>query len=184
MTPPFDTPRLLLRPLALADASQIQRVFPQWEIVGYLAARVPWLYPPDGALAFVRDVALPAIAGGEAWNWTLRLKSNPSQIIGCIDLRKTDDDNNRGFWLDAAFHRRGFMTEAADVVTSFWFEVLQFPVLRTSKAVANIASRRISEKQGMRVVGLFHRDYVCGRQPAEIWEITAAEWRARKNRFL
>jgi hypothetical protein len=37
-----------------------------------------------------------------------------------------------------------------------------------SKAVANIASRRISEKQGMRLVGVEERDYVCGRLPAEI----------------
>src|SRR5215475_11325436 len=54
------------------------------------------------------------------------------------------------------------------------------PVLRVAKAIANTASRRISEKQGMRVVGVEDRDYVCGRLPAEIWEITADEWRARR----
>jgi len=46
--------------------------------------------------------------------------------------------------------------------------------------VANTASRRISEKQGMRVVDRVERDFVCGRLPAEIWEITADEWRARR----
>jgi hypothetical protein len=50
------------------------------------------------------------------------------------------------------------------------------------KAIANTASRRISEKQGMRVIRVTERDYVCGRLPAEIWEITADEWRARRNR--
>lgn len=72
------------------------------------------------------------------------------------------------------------MTEAADAATDFWFEVLQFPVLRTSKAADNIASRRISEKQGMRVVAVAEHDFVPGRSTAEIWEITAEEWRARK----
>lgn len=180
MTPPLETPRLFLRPIELSDAAQIQIIFPQWEIVRHLAARVPWPYPSDGALAFVRDNALPAMARGEAWIWTLRLKSEPSRIIGGIDLRKNEDDN-RGFWLAPPFHNRGLMTEAADAVTAFWFEVLQFPILRASKSVNNTASRRISQKQGMRLVATVERDYVSGRHPAEIWEITAGEWRARKD---
>jgi RimJ/RimL family protein N-acetyltransferase len=180
-TPPLETPRLLLRPLELSDAAQIQLVFPKWEIVRHLAARVPWPYPSDGALTFIRDVSLPAVARGEAWKWTLRLKSDPGRIIGGIDLQKTDGDN-RGFWLDPAFHRQGLMTEAADAVTAFWFDVLQFAVLRTSKAIANTASRRISEKQGMRLVGTTEKDYVSGRLPSELWEITAEEWRIRRQR--
>jgi RimJ/RimL family protein N-acetyltransferase len=74
------------------------------------------------------------------------------------------------------------MSEACDVVNDYWFEVLKFPVLRAPKAIANVASRRISEKQGMRVVERVERDFVCGRLPAEIWEITADEWRARRTR--
>src|SRR5437868_5211262 len=98
MTPPFETERLLLRPLELADAEQVQAIFPQWEIVKYLANAVPWPYPPDGALRHFRDVALPAIARGEAWQWTLRLKSDPDRIIGSITLM-SKGENNRGFWL-------------------------------------------------------------------------------------
>jgi len=70
------------------------------------------------------------------------------------------------------------MTEACQAVTDFWFDTLKFPVLRAPKAVANVASRRISEKQGMRLIASEDRDYVCGRFPSEIWEITAQEWRA------
>jgi ribosomal-protein-alanine N-acetyltransferase len=29
----------------------------------------------------------------------------------------------------------------------------------------------------MRVIATLERDYVCGRLPAELWEITAEEWR-------
>ena len=75
------------------------------------------------------------------------------------------------------------MSEACEVVTDYWFNVLKFPVLRAPKAIANTASRRISEKQGMRVIATLERDYVSGRLPAEIWEITADEWRARRRRF-
>jgi ribosomal-protein-alanine N-acetyltransferase len=69
------------------------------------------------------------------------------------------------------------MTEACQAVTHFWFDTLNFSVLRAPKAVANIASRRISEKQGMRLIATEDRDYVSGRFSSEIWEITAEEWR-------
>ena len=181
MIPTLETPRLLLRPLELADAEQVQRLFPQWEVVKYLAAVVPWPYPPDGALTYYRDHALPAIARGDEWHWTLRLKRNPEQIIGAIGLIRSDKDN-RGFWLDPAWHGQGLMTEAVIAVNDYWFDALGFPVLRSPKAIANIASRRISEKTGMRLVALEDRNLVSGRLPSEIWEITAEEWRAFRKK--
>jgi len=180
MVPTLTTRRLILRPLELSDAAQAQLLFPQWEIVRYLAKGVPWPYPPDGAYTYYRDVALPAMESGEAWHWNLRLRTNPEQMIGSIALLK-HDKVNRGFWLGLPWHRRGLMSEAADAVTDYWFEALKFPVLRVPKAVANTGSRRISEKQGMRVIAREEQDYVSGRFPAEIWEITAAEWRAHKS---
>jgi ribosomal-protein-alanine N-acetyltransferase len=179
MIPSLETPRLELRPLELADAEQTQRLFPQWEIVKYLAPHVPWPYPDDGALIYYRDKALPAMARGDEWHWSLRLKSDPSQHIGSVALLKAEN-NNRGFWLGLPWQRQGLMTEAVDAVTDYWFGVLGFSVMRVPKAVANIASRRISEKNGMRIVAIEERDYVSGRFPTEIWEITAEEWRARR----
>ena len=180
MMPNGETKRLLLRPLELADAAQIQKQFPRWEIVRFLQNRVPWPYPPDGAAYFIRETALPAMERGEAWHWTLRLKTEPDRIVGMVSLLR-DGENHRGFWLASSHHRRGLMSEACEWVNDFWFDVLGFPVLRVSKAAANVASRRISEKQGMRKVGETEGDYVSGRLLSEIWEITAEEWRAWKT---
>jgi RimJ/RimL family protein N-acetyltransferase len=179
------TERLILRPLELADAAQIQELFPQWEIVRYLLSRVPWPYPPDGAIRYCRDVALPQMECGEAWHWTLRLRSAPSQLIGFISLVKGDEDN-RGFWLGVPWHGQGLMSEACTWTSDFWFETLGFSVLREAKADVNTASRRVSEKQGMRLVGKVEKSYVSGWLPSDVWEITAEEWRAwktRKNRL-
>jgi [ribosomal protein S5]-alanine N-acetyltransferase len=139
---------------------------------------VPWPYPSDGAETYIRDIALPAIAQGDEWIWTIRLKENPSQLIGSIGLKRSDDEN-RGFWLGVDWQGRGLMTEATEVVTDYWFNMLGFPVLRVPKAIANTASRRISEKNDMRVVATVERDYIIGRLPAEIWESTVEEWRRR-----
>lgn len=179
--PTLETERLILRPLELADARRIQEIFPHWEIVRYLANVVPWPYPADGALTYVRDLALPAMERGDEWHWSLRLKPNAELLIGMIGLTR-GDQNNRGFWLGLPWQGQGLMTEAAEVVTEYWFDTLGFPVLRVPKAAANAPSRRISERSGMRVVAVEDRDYVSGRFPSEIWEITAQEWRAHRRR--
>ena len=181
MVPTLETARLILRPLELADAEQCQRIFPQWEIVRYLGKVVPWPYPPDGAYTFYRDIALPAMERGEAWHWTLRLKSNPEQMIGSITLRKGEKKKNRGFWIGLPWQRKGYMSEAADAVTDYWFNVLGMEVMRVPKAISNVGSCRISARQGMRVAGVEERDYVSGRLPSEIWEITAEEWRRHRR---
>ena len=174
--PTLTTARLILRPLELADADAVQALFPRWEIVRYLANHVPWPYPPDGALTYIRDQALPAVQRGSEWHWTIRRESAPERLIGVIGLTDKPGDN-RGFWLDPAWQGQGLMTEASTAVTDYWFETLERPVLRAPKAVANVASRRISERGGMRLIEITERDFVSGRLPAEIWEITRQEWR-------
>jgi ribosomal-protein-alanine N-acetyltransferase len=178
--PELQTTRLLLRPLAIEDAEQIQKLFPRWEIVKYLNAVVPWPYPPDGAEHFVREIALPEMARGVSWFWSIRPKTALEQLIGVISLT-TKPAGNRGFWLGQKWQGKGLMTEACDAVTDYWFEELRQPVLSVPKAIANEASRRISVKQGMRIVSREERDYVGGRLPSETWEITAEEWRKRKQ---
>ena len=176
----LETERLWLRPLELSDAAQIQILFPRWELVQFLAGRVPWPYPPDGALTYCRDIALPAVERGEEWHWTLRLKSDHARVIGTISLR-TAENHNRGFWLGLPWQGQRLMSEACEAVTGYWFDVLKFPVLRVAKAIANEASRRISERQGMRSVSTEEIDFVSGRLAAEVWEITAEEWHARQR---
>jgi ribosomal-protein-alanine N-acetyltransferase len=170
------TNRLHLRPLELADQDAIQRKFPDWEVVRLLAAGVPWPYPADGALSFVRNVALPAIERGEEWSWTIRRKAEPNELIGGISLFAKEGEN-RGYWLEPTWHRQGLMLEACEATSRFWFEQLGQPVLREYKAVQNEGSRRLSQRQRMRVVWRGERDFVTGRLPAEIWELTADEWR-------
>lgn len=176
MVPTLATSRLWLRPLTLEDASATQKLFPEWEIVRYLSNTFPWPYPVDGARRFYQDEALPAMDRGEAWHWSLRLKTDPETVIGSISLTLGESDH-RGFWLALPYHGLGLMSEACVPVTDFWFETLGQPVLRVPKARANEASRRISQKQGMRIVWSGEKDYIGGRMPADLWEITAEEWR-------
>ncbi|MBO9695742.1 MAG: GNAT family N-acetyltransferase [Sphingopyxis sp.] len=181
LLPDLSTERLLLRPLVLEDHFAIQAIFPQWRIVRHLNPRVPWPYPADGALIFVRDVALPAMREGRAWHWSIRTRRAPDILIDVVSLMR-DCDDNRGFWLDPTHWGQGLMREASDAATDYWFDVLDQPVLRVPKAIDNLASRALSVRSGMRVVWRGEKVYVEGSLPTELWEITADEWRRRQSR--
>lgn len=178
MTPILETDRLILKPLQLEDAAATQRLFPHWEIVRFLNEKIPWPYPEDEAFRFYRDVALPRVAQGLEWIWAIRLKDGPEHLIGSINLSMTSNDN-RGFWLGLPWQSRGLMSEACVAVTEFWFNDLEKNTLTVAKAVGNAASRRISEKQGARLIAIEPRNFVSGRLPAEIWELTKNRWNAR-----
>lgn len=173
---PLETDRLILMPLTAADAPALQAAFPVWEVVRWMGAVIPWPYPEDGAETFLTQVALPAMAAGKAWHWSVRRKAEPGQLIGVVSLTDAEE-NNRGFWIDPVWQGQGFATEASGAATDYWFEVLRRTVLRVPKAIANPASRRVSEKQGMRVIRRLQLPMVCGVGEAELWEIDRETWR-------
>lgn len=176
--PTFQTQRLILTPLQLTDAPAIQALFPHWEVVRYLDSRVPWPYPADGALAYVRDQALPAIERGEEWHWMIRLASDPAQIIGSISLFD-QPDNHRGFWLSPPWQGHGYMGEACEVINDYWFLTLGRPVMVVPKAVGNQGSRRISEREGMRLLRTERGRFVSAELDKEVWALDREQWLGR-----
>lgn len=178
--PTLFTSRLILTALQLTDAEAVQRLFPHWEVVRYLDKRVPWPYPEDGGLAYVRDVALSAMAAGREWHWMIRTRLQPEHIIGSISLYD-QPGNHRGFWLAPQYQGNGYMREACEIINSYWFETLSRPVMQVPKAVANNASRKVSQHEGMRLIGRRDGHFVAGPMELEVWEITRSEWLARQN---
>jgi len=178
--PTLKTDRLLLKPLVSADALQIQKIFPRWEIVRYMVASIPWPYPDDAASHYVDNIALPAMAEGLAWVWTIRLRNNPDNLIGVISVNEAED-NNRGFWLVPEYQGQGLMREASVAATDFWFNTLKKPVLRAPKAAVNLRSQTISTSSGMRLIKTEKVQFVCGLLDSELWEITRDEWNARHS---
>ncbi|WP_426577525.1 GNAT family N-acetyltransferase [Xenorhabdus stockiae] len=176
----LETKRLLLKKLAHTDAIHIQQKFPHWDIVKYLDKKaVPWPYPDNGGDIFVNNVAIPAIQEQKAYIWSLRIKAKPNEFIGVIGLYNTQD-NNRGFWLSLEYQGHGFMREACEKVTSYWFTELDRTVLRVAKAKVNDKSRNISLSEGMKVIRTDKKEYVSGEYDNEIWELTREEWLNRQ----
>lgn len=145
MIPRLETPRLLLRKLEPADAVEVQKLFPHWEIVKYLAKRVPWPYPDDGGF----DVLPGRCASGHGARRRLALVTEINTRSGATHRRGVTDEGRerQSRFLDGiALARTRSDERSGRGGTDYWFDVLGFPVLRAPKAVVNTASRRISKK--------------------------------------
>lgn len=180
-TPVLETARLILRPLAARDTEAVQRIFPQWELVRWLHAGVPWPYPADGAATNMAQ-CLAQRALNARFFWAITLKGGDDALVGRIDLWPFDGlvRDTRGFWLDPALWGQGLMTEAADAVTAYAFETLGWPELYLTNAVENVRSGRVKEKQGAELIAVEPRDYVGGKGESQIWRLTRAAWLARR----
>ncbi len=174
IAPTFETERLILKPVTLEDAPVYQHHFERWEVVQYLNKSVPWPYPSDGALAYLRDVLLPATRAGKEQGWALFLKNQPD-LIGVV-LLCTEGDENRGFWLAPEHWGLGLMTEATERLLDHVFLDLEWPDLVTASAVQNVGSRRVKEKQGFEKIADFSKEFVGGELPCERYRISRETW--------
>lgn len=181
-TPVLETERLILRPLEARDVPAVQRIFPQWGVVRWLHAEVPWPYPDDGAATNYAQ-CVEQRARGEKMFWAITLKGS-DELRGRIDLWPDDGRarDMRGFWLDPELHGQGLMMEAAEAVTGYAFEVLGWPHLWLTNAEANHGSHRIKAKQGATLVDVTPRRFVSGEAMKETWLLTREAWLARNGR--
>jgi RimJ/RimL family protein N-acetyltransferase len=184
-TPPapvLETARLRLRPLEPRDATAIQRDFPDPEVVKCLHAGLPWPYPPDGAETFLRDAESKA-ERGEQLSWAITLKAGDDEAIGIISLKPNVEERDmRGFWLARRHWGQGLMTEAAEAVTGYAFEVLGWPLLYVNNAQPNTGSHRVKEKQGAELIDVKPHAFMSGEYPRETWIIRQEAWLARRAR--
>lgn len=180
-TPVLETARLILRPLEARDTEAVQRIFPQWEVVRWLHAGVPWPYPADGAATNMAQ-CLAQRALNARFYWAITLKGGDDALVGRIDLWPFNGvvRDTRGFWLDPALWGQGLMTEAAEAVTAYAFETLGWPELYLTNAVENVGSGRVKEKQGAELIAVEPRDYVGGKGASQIWRLTRTAWLARR----
>ena len=178
-TPVLETARLVLRPVRMDDAPACQAKFPHWEVVRYLAGKVPWPYPDDGAETHLR-ISIGEMERGEKFHWAITLKG-ADEMIGRIDLWPSDGSREqRGFWLETAQQGRGLITEAAERVTEYAFVDLGWPQLYLGNAEINTASHRVKEKQGATLIDREPMEFVYGPGVRVVWLLKREDWLARR----
>jgi len=179
--PVFETTRLILRDITERDAPAYERHFAVYDVIGTMSQIVPWPYPENGVLEFIRTTVMPNQCLNQ-WFWGICLKSAPDELIGAIWLKRKGTPSNRGFWLGKKFWRQGIMTEAVKPVTDYAFDVLGFEKLILANAVGNPASRRLKENTGAAFLRTEPATYVNPRYTErEVWELTKRCWKAFQN---
>lgn len=181
MTAPAMSARNIeLRPVALEDAPAMQTEFANWNVISPIGG-VPWPYPSDGARSYITRRLQER---REIYFWGIFLEEQPDWLIGTIEYRLFDDENeNRGFWLAERHWGKGIMTRAVARTQDYVFFDLGKPLIRVRSRCTNLASRTIKEKTGAIRVGRGTLAYHDGMQAEDIWEITPQSWAEAKGKL-
>lgn len=172
------TQRLVLRPLAYADASVLQNLLSVREIADTMIS-IPHPYPEGEAKRYVSRQIAESQAGQSA-SFTIRHKSDHS-LCGVIEIRAIDQEHAQAelsFWLAAKFWGQGYMSEALKPVLEFGFEVLNLNRLYAYHLVRNLGSCKVLQKNGFLEEGVLRqRVRKWGVfEDVKMWAILQTEW--------
>lgn len=175
--PQVETPRLLLRRMALRDAHDMFDYSRDPEVARHVlwtAHRTIW-----ETKAYIRWV-IQQYRNGEPSSWCIVDKAS-GRVVGTIGFMSHHADNAMvevGYSLARSHWGRGLMTEALQAVLRECFTVLKIHRVEALHFTSNPASGRVMEKCGMQHEGtLRRRVYNKGEfQDVEMWAILRADW--------
>lgn len=181
-SPELDIKEVSLRPVSLKDAPAMQEHFANWNVVRSIGS-VPWPYPTNGARSYI-ERRLEDSVQKEIYFWGIFLKQNREELVGTIEYRFFDDEEeNRGFWLSESHWGRGIMTDAVSITQDFVFFKLRKPRLLIRSLRSNAASKTVKEKIGARRIGISKGSYHGEEKDEDVWEVTAESWTLARNKL-
>lgn len=156
MTAILETERLILRPLALSDATTIRELSGDYE-VAKTTLNIPHPYPEGAAESFIQSQQ----DNSKGYSFAIVRKSDP-QLIGGMGIHPHErhDHAEMGYWIGVPYWNQGYASEALRRVVAFGFEELALNRIYAGYFSQNIASRRVMEKAGMTYEGTFRQHYV------------------------
>jgi [ribosomal protein S5]-alanine N-acetyltransferase len=155
--------RLILRPFALSDASEVQRLAGDRAIADTTKS-IPHPYKDGLAEQWITKHRQRFEAGAEV-NFAVVL-SGKGCLAGAISLSifSCHSRAELGYWIGRHFWNNGYCTEAARAVTAYGFETLGLNRLYASVLKRNPASQHVLEKIGMQCEG-------CLRSHDKKWDV-------------
>jgi ribosomal-protein-alanine N-acetyltransferase len=159
--PVLHTPRLILRPFTLADASITQQLAGAVEIATTTVS-IPYPYEDGMAEAWIQTHP-DIFKQGKGVYFAIELREN-QRLCGAISLRIDIGNINAelGYWIGTPYWGNGYATEAAKAILRYGFEELNLNRIYASHFATNPASGRVLQKVGMRYEG-------CSRQHIFKW---------------
>jgi len=156
MKPPetFETPRLLLRLPAMADAESIFQKYAQdSEVTRYLTWRPHQSI--DTTRAFLQR-CIQCWEDGTAFPWVITNKVG-NALFGMIELRIDSFRADFGYAVARQYWGNGYATEAVKLIVKWALEQESIYRVWAICDVENLASARVMEKAGMQREGILRR---------------------------
>lgn len=171
----IETPRLILRPVVLADAGDMFAFAGDEETTRFV-------YPAYQTMQEMRSGIAKFFMREPFGKFGIELKDS-GKMIGTIDLRVDagKEVGEIGYVLNRNYWRKGYTSEAAEALLTLGFEKMELIRIFAFHDARNEASGALMKKIGMEEEGVFKQ---ARRTKGEIvddvyWGITAEAWRER-----
>lgn len=178
--PVLETQRLVLRPFALSDAPEVQRLAGSREIARMTIA-IPHPYEDGLAEQWI------ATHGEQFTNFKsvhfAVIDRNEQALCGVVGLELDAQNNNAmlGYWIGMPYWGRGYCTEAARAVVGYGFQELGLHRIHSEHFACNPASGRVMQKLGMSPEGCLRGHVLKWGHYEDIvkYGLLASEWPGR-----
>lgn len=164
MQPSLETPRLLLRPFVIQDATTVQQLAGDYRVAAS-TLQIPHPYPDGAAEIWINSHPSLWEVGHSVTFAITDLRS--SVLYGAIGLIIDAPEHQRaemGYWIGVPYWGQGYCTEAAQALLNFAFSTLALNRVYAYHFVSNPASGHVLQKAGLQPEG-------CLRQHIFKWGI-------------
>ena len=160
--PAIVTKRLKLRPFALDDAPEVQRLAGDRDIAS-TTLNIPHPYE-DGVAEQWIGTHRESFEKGEEVHFAI-VHGDRAFLIGAIGLiiQREHENAMLGYWVGKPYWNQGYCTEAARAVLRYGFETLGLNRIYATHFQRNPASGRVMQKIGMSPEG-------CQKQHVKKWD--------------
>jgi len=157
------TKRLILRPITLKDKKSITENINNINISKWLLI-VPYPYKIKDAVWWINHtIKSSKEKDRKDYDFGIELKEE-EKIIGGIGLSKVDryaGTGTLGYWLGQRYHKKGYGSEALEVLIDFAFNKLKLRRLEAGVFVGNPSSGKLLEKYGFKQEGYLREAKKC-----------------------
>jgi [ribosomal protein S5]-alanine N-acetyltransferase len=170
----LETPRLVLRPLSLADAPALQAAASDRKIADTMIS-IPHPYPEGEAERYIQSAESETsrVFGIE--------RKSEKGLSGVIEIRAIEPEHAQAelsFWLAPKFWGEGYMSEALQAILQFGFETLELNRIYAYHMVRNPASGKLLQDNGFVQEGVLRqRVRKWGEfEDVKLWSILREDW--------
>jgi RimJ/RimL family protein N-acetyltransferase len=174
------TPRLLVRPLAVDDAKLVTEMFDDKLVRRWIPVAEDDVVGFDG-YDWCTELAIERRDSGSGDHYGI-VRREDERLVGCLWTKNTDwlaRSTEIAYAVAAGARGYGVAPEAVDVLALALLLEHRFQRVELRVVPGNLASRRVAEKAGFTYEGLLRNagHVHSGRVDLEMWSLVAADLR-------